>query len=158
MSPLFRRGSRRRRSVLPPPGTLRRERRALLTVREEKLRDLGGLVLEMFRSDRFREDLVAERCQELLELDARLAEVDAMLDASLRRTPLARCSCGAPLPFRAHFCPNCGRPAGAVVVACSTCGHALPADAAFCPQCGTSAATARPVGVERPLEAEAHDG
>lgn len=157
MSPLFKR-ARRRRSVLPPPGALRRERQALLAAREEKLRDLGGLLLEMFRRDRFREDLVAERCQELLELDDRLGEIDAMLDASLRRIPLARCRCGAPLPFRAHFCPHCGRPVGAAVVACSACGHALAADAAFCPRCGTSAAAARPAAPSQTLQAEAQDG
>ncbi len=156
MSPLFKRA--RRRVALPPPGTLRRQRRALLAAREEKLRDLGGLLLEMFRRDRFREDLVAERCEELLELEERLGEIDAMLDASLRRLPVSRCSCGAPLPFRAHFCPHCGRPAGSAVVACSACGHALAADAAFCPGCGTSTATARPVAGPPPLPAEAQDG
>jgi predicted amidophosphoribosyltransferase len=123
--------------VLPPPGTLRRERRALLQAREERLRDLGGLILEMYRRDRFREDLVHERCAELLELDRRLAEIDELLRAATRRAPLRHCACGAPLPPRSHFCPTCGRPAGdAPVVACASCGHALPADAVFCPQCG----------------------
>src|ERR1700693_3245265 len=70
MRPPFR---RRTKSALPPAGVLRRERRALLQVREERLRDLGGLLLEMFRRDRFREDLVRERCEELLEIDEHLA-------------------------------------------------------------------------------------
>ena len=35
-----------------PPSELRRERRALLRLREQKLRDLGGLSLEMYRRDR----------------------------------------------------------------------------------------------------------
>ncbi len=138
---------------------LRRERRALLAQREEKLRDLGGLILEMFRRDRFREELVTERCRELVELDERLAYLEALLDASLRRLPLARCSCGAPLPFRSHFCPHCGRPAGPAVVACATCGHALAADASFCPQCGASAAAAVPAASpQAPAPAEAGDG
>ena len=54
------------RRALPHPGQLRRERRALLRVREERLRDLGGLMLEMFRRDQFRQDLLVERCDELL--------------------------------------------------------------------------------------------
>ena len=33
----------------PPPGVLRRERRDLERLREQRLRDLGGLLLEMYR-------------------------------------------------------------------------------------------------------------
>src|SRR5581483_8948694 len=118
------------RRALPPPGVIRRERSALQRVREEKLRDLGGLMLEMYRRDRFREDLLAERCNELLGLDARLRELDEMLAAADRRVPAGRCDCVAPLPWGSHFCPNCGRPAGEqVVVGCTDCGHPLPADA-----------------------------
>ncbi len=117
---------------------LRRERRALVEAREERLRDLGGLLLEMYRRDHFREDLVRDRCEELLELDARLAELDELLGATGARPASGpACVCGAPLPWRAHFCPNCGRPAGeAPVVACAACGHALPADGAYCAHCG----------------------
>src|SRR5437660_7351839 len=124
----------------PPPGVLRRERRALLKFREERLRDLGGLVFEMYRRDRFREDLVVERCAELLELEGRLEELDSLLSFARHRTPQLRCACGAPLAWGAHFCPNCGRPAGErAVVACPACGHALPADARFCASCGSAA-------------------
>ena len=69
-------------------------------------------MLEMYRRDRFREDLLAERCNELLGLDARLHELDEMLAAARRRIPAGRCECGAPLPWGSHFCPNCGRPGG----------------------------------------------
>ena len=58
----------RRRRVAPPVSELRRERRALMRVREERLRDLGGLALEMYRRDRFREDLLIERCTDLIAL------------------------------------------------------------------------------------------
>lgn len=126
------------RAALPSPGTLRRERRALVSRREEKLRDLGGLMLEMYRRDRFREDLVRERCVELMEIDARLAELDWLLEYARRRMPPVRCACDAPLVPGVHFCQNCGRPArDAPVVACTACGHALSADARFCPGCGS---------------------
>jgi hypothetical protein len=125
---------------LPPPGVIRRERRVVERTRDEKLRDLGGLMLEMYRRDTFREDLLAERCNELLGLDARLHELDGMLAASRRRVPAGRCACGAPLPWGSHFCPNCGRPAGQTVVACPECEHPLPADARFCANCGAVAA------------------
>jgi hypothetical protein len=128
------------RRALPPPGVIRRERRLAQRLREEKLRDLGGLMLEMYRRDTFREDLLSERCNELLGLDARLHELDQMLAASRGRLPAGRCACGAPLPWGSHFCPNCGRPAGSQpVVACPECEHPLPADARFCANCGAVA-------------------
>jgi hypothetical protein len=130
------------RRTLPPPGVIRRERRNVERTRDEKLRDLGGLMLEMYRRDTFREDLLAERCSELLGLDARLHELDEMLAVSRRRVPAGRCVCGAPLPWASHFCPNCGRPAGQTVVACPECEHPLPADARFCANCGAVAGDA----------------
>ena len=140
------------RRTLPPPGVIRRERRNLERLRDEKLRDLGGLMLEMYRRDTFREDLLADRCNELLGLDARLHELDEMLAASRRRVPAGRCVCGAPLPWASHFCPNCGRPAGQTIVACPECEHPLPADARFCANCGAAADAA-----EREAESPAGD-
>jgi hypothetical protein len=99
------------RRALPPPGVLRRERAVLARVREEKLRDLGGLILEMYRRDRFREDLLSDRCNELLALDARMRELDELLSAR-HRVPAARCACGALLPPGSRFCAHCGRAVG----------------------------------------------
>jgi len=157
------------RRTLPPPGVIRRERRNFERLRDEKLRDLGGLMLEMYRRDTFREDLLADRCNELLGLDARLHELDEMLAASRRRVPAGRCVCGAPLPWASHFCPNCGRPAGQTIVACPECEHPLPADARFCANCGSaadgdaegeaasSAAAAEPLGEPQPVAADGQD-
>jgi Double zinc ribbon len=125
------------------PAALKREHRALLREREERIRDLGGLVFEMFRRDRFRVELVTERCADLVALDERLEELDSLLAAS--RQGGLRCECGAPLSWGAHFCANCGRPVGArPVVACARCGAPLPADVKFCSSCGSA--------VERPRE------
>ena len=120
---------------------LRRERRALVRVREERLRDLGGLMLEMYRRDQFRQDLLVERCDELVALAERLQELDTLLAATAstrRAAPAARCACGAPVAGGAHFCANCGRPVAAAppVIACTKCGTALAADAKFCAVCG----------------------
>jgi uncharacterized protein YjiS (DUF1127 family) len=133
------------RRALPHPGQLRKERRALLSVREERLRDLGGLMLEMFRRDQFRQDLLVDRCDELIGLDERLQELDTLLAAAVsvrRAAPAARCACGAPLVWGSHFCANCGRPATATppVVACAKCGSALAAEAKFCAVCGKAVA------------------
>jgi hypothetical protein len=103
------------RRTLPPPGQLRRDRRALLRLREERIRDLGGLMLEMYRRDQFRQDLVVDRCTELVALEERIAELDALLSTamSVRHRPAARCECGAPILWGSKFCASCGRPVGA---------------------------------------------
>ena len=90
----------------PRPGRLRRERRALLQTREERLADLGGLLVEMYRRGGFRNDVLAESCATVLGIDARLAEIDELLQHG-RTVP--RCACGAPQLRGTHFCPNCGR-------------------------------------------------
>jgi hypothetical protein len=100
-------------------------------------------MLEMFRRDQFRQDLLVDRCEELLALEERLQQLETLLAASVsvrRAAPPARCSCGAPLVWGAHFCANCGRPTAATppVVACANCGKALSADAKFCAACGTA--------------------
>jgi len=107
-------------------------------VREERIRDLGGLMLEMYRRDQFRQDLVVDRCAELLAIEERLQELDALLSTahSLRHRPAARCSCGAPVLWGSHFCANCGRPVGEAVIACPECNAPVPADARFCTSCG----------------------
>lgn len=94
----------------PVPRELRRERKSLLQVREERLRDLGGLALEMYKRDRFNAGLVVERCAELVAIEARIHEIDAVLDGSARlRRGSVTCVCGAPFLLGARFCATCGR-------------------------------------------------
>jgi hypothetical protein len=101
----------RRRRYLPPPSRLRRERRALLRYREQRIRDLGGLVLEMYRQDEFRQDVVHEQAAEIVALEERVREVDRLLTARTGRGERKlRCGrCGAALYHGARFCPSCGQ-------------------------------------------------
>jgi hypothetical protein len=102
----------RRRRVLPSPAHLRRERRNLLRIREQQIRDIGGLVLEMYRQDRFRQDLIYEQAADIVALEERLRETDELLAAASSRHGAAgiRCEqCGTPLYSGARFCPSCGR-------------------------------------------------
>lgn len=118
------------------PGALKRERRAISRDRNQLVRDLGGIVYEMYRLDRFRVEVVTDRCRALVALDQRIEEIDELLASATRRGP--RCECGAPIPWGAHFCQNCGRPAGPrPVVTCARCGAPLPADTQFCGSCGS---------------------
>ena len=100
-----------RRQHAPTATELRRERRALLLLREDRLRDLGGLTLEMYRRDHFSPELVVERCSELVAVEARVSEIDALLARArgLRSRAGAICTCGAPMLVGARYCPSCGR-------------------------------------------------
>src|SRR5439155_24842917 len=51
---------------LPPAGTLRRERRALVRTREDRIRDLGGLMLQTYRRDQFKQALLVAQCPEVI--------------------------------------------------------------------------------------------
>jgi hypothetical protein len=112
MSPLLRRRAPDSAGITPHrahAGLLRRERRALLKAREAALGELGGLLVEMYRRGGFRDDLLAERAAAIVGIDARLAEIAALLHTGRQ---VARCACGAPMLRGSHFCPNCGRPLG----------------------------------------------
>jgi hypothetical protein len=99
-----------RRST-PPVGRLRRERRELVRLREARIRDLGGLMLEMFRRDQFRRELLLERCGELVGIEDHVAELDALIAAAVSRgRALDHCACGAVVYGEARFCAQCGRP------------------------------------------------
>jgi hypothetical protein len=90
----------------PNVGVLRREQRSLLAARETRIRDLGGLAVEMYRFGAWRSDLLEERCAELVGIDARLGDIEALLGGEVHG---GRCSCGASLRPGAQFCSNCGR-------------------------------------------------
>lgn len=125
------------------PKALRRERRLLLREREQRVRDLGGLVFEMFRRDRFRVELVTQRCSELMALEERLDELTTLISGTGHAT--VRCECGAPVARGTHFCANCGRPVGPrPVVSCARCGSPLPANVQFCGHCGSPVDSGRP--------------
>ncbi|GEM_PF-2070623 len=90
----------------PHAGLLRRERRDLQHTREELIHELGGLMVEMYRRADYRDELLAQACAQVIAVDERIDEIDALLDARRQRPA---CVCGVPLLAGARFCPNCGR-------------------------------------------------
>jgi hypothetical protein len=135
--------SKKTRPPRPPVANLsrvRRERRALMRERERRIRDLGGLMLEMYRRDQFREDLIVEHCAQAMGIENRIHELEAILmrTSSRRATPGPQCACGAPLLFGARFCANCGRPTelAAAGEVCARCSQPLAVGASFCASCG----------------------
>ena len=91
-------------------------------------------MLEMYRRDQFREDLLADRCNELLGLDARLHELDEMLAASRRRDP------GRPL--RVRRAAAVGAPTSARTAAARPDSRSSPAPSAAI-RCRATRASAR---------------
>ena len=74
-----------------------RERRYLVRLREMELRDIGGLAAEMARRDDWRYPLLHSRCAEVLALEQRIHELDALIAASAlaaRGVAVATCECG----------------------------------------------------------------
>ena len=112
--------------------------------RERRIRDLGGLMLEMYRRDQFREDLIVEHCAQAMGVENRIHELESILmrATSRRATPGPQCSCGAPLLFGARFCASCGRPTelAAAGEQCARCGQPIAAKASFCAACGAAVA------------------
>jgi hypothetical protein len=121
---------------------VRRERRALLREREQRIRDLGGLLLEMYRRDQFNEDLIVEHCAQTMGIENRIRELEAILSRSSSRHVAAGplCACGAPLLFGARFCANCGRPTDLAATGelCARCLQPLPVGASYCASCGAT--------------------
>ena len=92
---------------------VRRERRALMRVREERLRDLGGLALEMYRRDRFRGGparRALHRPDRAGGPHPRARRAPLALEPAAPATPVARCECGA-LPSQHELLRHL-RPAG----------------------------------------------
>jgi len=150
----------RTRSIRPPTTNLslvRRERRALLRERERRIRDLGGLLLEMYRRDQFREDLIVEHCAQTMGVENRIHELEAILTRrnSHQSASGPLCACGAPLLFGARFCANCGRPTdlGNTGELCAHCLQPLAPGAGFCAGCGAvvSGATSPEAPIEQTI-------
>jgi uncharacterized OB-fold protein len=68
-------------------------------------------MLEMYRQDQFRQDVVHEQAAEIVALEERVREVDRLLAARMGGSERGvRCSrCGTPLYQGARFCPSCGQ-------------------------------------------------
>lgn len=131
-------------------GRLRRERRRLLRAREQSVRDLGGLALEMVRRDVFKPDLLKRRARDILGLEDSVYDLEDALDDARQTTPdpaigsPTRCLCGVTNERGAAFCSTCGRSLerASAVVTCIHCTTPMPADARYCPSCGMATETA----------------
>jgi hypothetical protein len=102
------------------PRRLRRERRRLITRREEAVYHLGGLAFELYRRDMLGEDVMRRRAGEVAEIDDTVRDIDVRLGELDRERrdrrrvaepdPAAGCclTCRAPFRAEARFCWQCG--------------------------------------------------
>jgi hypothetical protein len=147
-------GRRKRKGAVASPreriqsaaAPLHDRRRRLVGARETTLRDLGGLMLEMYKRNRFREELLLDKCEEVLAIEVEIAHVDQRLfqlappnAAGMR--PIGRCECGAPIHPGQNFCGVCGRSFATLTQSrtCARCGSGLRPGDQYCATCGSEA-------------------
>lgn len=102
------------------PRGLRRDRRRLLTTREEAVYHLGGLAFEMYRRDLLPQGVLAARAGDVAELDDTVRDIDVRLVAMERERQERRArgatdaaagcciACRTPFLAEARFCWQCG--------------------------------------------------
>jgi hypothetical protein len=95
-------------------GRLRRRLRFLRRARELAYRDIGGLIFDMRRFGRSRQDLLDAKLGALTSVDQELRALERALDDrrpihELREPGISSCArCGALHSSEANFCPHCG--------------------------------------------------
>jgi hypothetical protein len=93
---------------------MRRRLRYLRRLRELAFRDLGGLVFDLHRFNRDRNDLVTAKLEALANIDRELRTLQGGLHdrhdfTDLREAGIAACPrCGTLHDTDANFCPGCG--------------------------------------------------
>ncbi len=121
-------------------GALERERRGLVDQREEQVYHLGGLAFELHRRERLPDGVMRRRADDVSQIDARIREIDASLDAieanrEERRQRDREKRAARPAPEPAGVCPNCGT--------------SFQAEASFCWSCGTAVSRGEPPVAEQ---------
>jgi hypothetical protein len=99
-------------------GRVRRRLRYLRRLRELQLRDVGGLVFELRRFGRQREDLLGEKLTQLAATDEELRSLETALDDRRGVTELREPGIGG-------ACQNCGSLHGSADRYCAHCGRPL---------------------------------
>lgn len=115
---------------LPPEtrrrGRLRRRLRHLRRVREILMRDLGGFVFELHRSQADSPGVVDVKLRRLAQVDTEIRRLESLLDD---RRPLT-----VREPGIGGACPDCGELFGSDARFCWACGTSVAAGAGAVPQ------------------------
>lgn len=115
---------------------MRRRLRYLKRLRELAFRDLGGLVFDLHRFGRVRNDLVDGKLQALAGIDHELRTLESALRqrtdfTDVREAGIAACPrCGTLHDTDANFCPGCGTSLRSAIVRDASPVTVIPADEA----------------------------
>src|SRR4051795_4576932 len=115
---------------------MRRRLRYLRRIRELAFRDIGGLVFDLDRFGRERNDLVRAKLEALGAVDTELRALEVALDDvrplhELHESGIAACPrCGGLHGSEASFCPTCGLHLRGPRTVGDVAGPALPAPVA----------------------------
>jgi hypothetical protein len=107
-----------RRAGFRERGRMRRRLRYLRRVRELQVRDLGGLVFDLRRFERKRDDLVAQKIDQIRACDDELRALEQALDERRDVRDVRQPGIGG-------TCPRCFSLFGSTDRFCSHCGAAL---------------------------------
>ena len=108
----------RRRPGFRARGRLRRRLRYLRRLRELQVRDLGGLVFDLRRFERKRDDLVAQKVDQIRACDDELRALETALDERRDLRDVREPGIGG-------TCPRCFAVFGSADKFCANCGAAL---------------------------------
>ncbi len=126
----------------PRAGSLRRERRRLISRREEAVYNLGGLAFELYRRDLLPEGAMRMRAGDVAHIDDTVRDIDVRL-GDMERARRERRS-------RA--------PADPAVGCCLACRTTFQAQARFCWQCGNQVVPPPVGGDDQPTGVIAFQG
>ena len=132
---------------------LRNQLRIQEKEKDDRLKDLGRLVYDMVRQDKYNPQEVSEFCQKIGEVDRQIVlveeeirKVQALSSQSGQESFITTCDCGAGLSANQKFCGGCGRDVSGLTAQadrpqeetsrCSSCGSEIKTAAKFCGKCG----------------------
>ena len=142
---------------------MRRRLRYLRRLRELAFRDLGGLVFDLHRFGRQRDELVTGKLDALAAIDAELRTLESALHDrrtlhELREPGIAACPrCATLHGSDANFCPGCGTPLRGTVLRSAGAVSIAPADEPVAQQPPTPAPESPPPGDAAPVTEERRD-
>lgn len=122
----------------------------LQTEKQDKFRDLGEIVWDMFLANQVTEPRLLDICKEVKDLEQQIRDTQDRIDAIRQEQPPEppKCpKCGREVSDADAFCPGCGtsiakrtaaQPVAASQLVCPKCSKSVRAGAAFCGSCGHS--------------------
>jgi DNA repair exonuclease SbcCD ATPase subunit len=108
---------------------------ALQKQREERVKQMGEMVIAQFRSGALNEQELRPYADQVFELERQIIQVQQEIEAQKQAAAQARMA-PPPAPGTIPPPPPPGAESAMETATCPSCGTAVPEGAAFCPNCG----------------------